>query len=82
MRVLSFIPAILLAAAGFVAAVPTAVPASTSCVSNPTGGNGNDAALQPAIAIITNTTISIQPLSDQLGMFSVSNFVQCCLPNV
>ncbi|KAG8221631.1 hypothetical protein J3R82DRAFT_1909 [Butyriboletus roseoflavus] len=71
MRVLSFIPAILLAAAGFVTAAPASAPADTSCVSNPSGGNGNgngnDAALQPVISIIANATTYIQPLSGQLA---------------
>ncbi|KAN0082734.1 hypothetical protein V8E55_008529 [Tylopilus felleus] len=67
MRVLSFIPAFLFAAASFVAAAPASIPVDTSCVSNPTGGSGSDAALQPVIAIINNATNYIQPLSDQLS---------------
>ncbi|KAH0826398.1 hypothetical protein J3R83DRAFT_5368 [Lanmaoa asiatica] len=65
MRVLSFIPAFLLAAASFVAAAPAASPrdAVPSCV--PSAG-GNDAALQPIISIIVNATSQIQPLSDKL----------------
>ncbi|KAF9218480.1 hypothetical protein BS17DRAFT_550589 [Gyrodon lividus] len=68
MRVLSFIPAFLLAAASFVAAAPApnsgaAVP---SCVPAGAGsGSGNDAALQPIISIIANATTYIQPLSVQ-----------------
>ena len=73
MRALSFIPAFLFAAASFVAAAPASIPVDTSCVSNPTGGSGSDAALQPVIAIINNATNYIQPLSDQLCMLS---FVQ------
>lgn len=69
MRVLSFIPAFLLAAASFVAAAPASVP-DTTCVSNPTGGNGNDAPVQPVIAIITSATNNMQPLSDKLCTFS------------
>ncbi|KAH0826052.1 hypothetical protein J3R83DRAFT_7337 [Lanmaoa asiatica] len=65
MRVLSFIPAFLLAAASFVVAAPSPAPADTSCVS-PAGGNGNDAVLQPVISIIANATTYIQPLSGQL----------------
>ncbi|KAF8123010.1 hypothetical protein EV363DRAFT_1358258 [Boletus edulis] len=67
MRVLSFIPAFLLATASFVASAPTN-PVDTSCVSAPGGGSGsgNDAALQPVISIIANATTQIQPLSGQL----------------
>lgn len=81
MRVLSFIPAFLFAAASLVAAAPASAPADTSCVSNPSGGNGNgasgngnDAALQPVISIIANATTYIQPLSGQLGMFFFLSF--------
>ncbi|KIJ64092.1 hypothetical protein HYDPIDRAFT_188193, partial [Hydnomerulius pinastri MD-312] len=75
MRVLSFIPALLLTAASFVAAAPTAGSPSTdaaaACVpagapGNPASGNGNDAALQPIISIIANATTYITPLSGQL----------------
>ena len=66
MRVLSFIPAFLLAAASFVAAAPT--PADTSCVAAPTS-SGDDSALQPVISIITTATTAIQPLSNQLCTF-------------
>lgn len=68
MRVLSFIPAFLLAAASFVVAAPSPTPADTSCVSS-TGGNGNDAPVQPVISIIANATTYIQPLSAQLCTF-------------
>ncbi|KIK97903.1 hypothetical protein PAXRUDRAFT_824447, partial [Paxillus rubicundulus Ve08.2h10] len=73
MRVLSFIPAFLLAAASFVAAAPTSdtpsadVPSCSSNTAHPTGGNGNDAPLQPVITIIANATTYIQPLSGQLA---------------
>lgn len=70
MRVLSFIPAFVLAAASFVAAAPTSsavsipsVPSVPSCV---TGGSGNDGALQPIISIIANATVELQGLSGQL----------------
>ncbi|KAF9235952.1 hypothetical protein BU15DRAFT_77449 [Melanogaster broomeanus] len=70
MRVLSFIPAFLLAAASFVAAAPSAATPSgsvPSCVPSGTGsGSGNDAALQPIISIIANATAYIQPLNTQL----------------
>lgn len=67
MRVLSFIPAILLAAAGFVAAAPTtSTSAVTSCIP---AVPGSDATLQPYITIIQNATAQIQPLSGQLSMF-------------
>ncbi|KAF9235944.1 hypothetical protein BU15DRAFT_77444 [Melanogaster broomeanus] len=70
MRVLSFIPAFLLAAAGFVVAAPasgTPSAGAPSCVSSPTGGNANDTDLQPVISIIANATSYIQPLSVQLA---------------
>lgn len=80
MRVLSFIPAFVLAAASFVAAAPSSVPAvpsttpsspaGTSCV--PSGGD--DSALQPVISIIANATAYIGPLGDQLSMFSLVIF--------
>ncbi|KAF8838317.1 hypothetical protein BDN67DRAFT_100835 [Paxillus ammoniavirescens] len=66
MRVLSFIPAFLLAAASFVAAAPASPSDVPSCPSN-TGGSGNDAALQPVITIIANATTYIQPLSGELA---------------
>ncbi|KIJ64082.1 hypothetical protein HYDPIDRAFT_168159 [Hydnomerulius pinastri MD-312] len=72
MRVLSFIPALLLTAASFVAAAPTTGTPSTdvsSCVpagTPPSSGSGNDAALQPIISIIANATAHITPLSGQL----------------
>ncbi|KIK94121.1 hypothetical protein PAXRUDRAFT_143558 [Paxillus rubicundulus Ve08.2h10] len=68
MRVLSFIPAFLLAAASFVAAAPTAPSGAPSCTSGT--GSGNDAALQPIITIIANATAHIQPLSAQLSGLS------------
>ncbi|KAF9218488.1 hypothetical protein BS17DRAFT_770684 [Gyrodon lividus] len=68
MRVLSFIPAFLLAAASFVAAAPASgTPADVPSCASPTDGNGNDAALQPVISIIANATSYIQPLSGQLA---------------
>jgi len=63
MRVLSFIPAFILAASGFVAAVPGPSDAMPSCTI------GHDTSLQPIIDIIANATTVIQPLSDQLGTF-------------
>jgi hypothetical protein len=67
MRVLSFIPAFLLAVTSFVAAVPTASPGATDAAPTTCGGTGNDAALQPIISIIANATTHIQPLCDQLS---------------
>ncbi|KAF8548626.1 hypothetical protein OG21DRAFT_1500909 [Imleria badia] len=64
MRVLSFIPAFLLAAASFVVAAPASTPVDAA-VSYPTG-TGNDAALQPVITIIANTTDHVQGLNVQL----------------
>jgi hypothetical protein len=74
MRVLSFIPAFLLAAASFVAAAPASGTPSdvASCPSN----SGNDAPLQPVITIIANATTYIQPLSGQLGMHLVLHVLQ------
>ncbi|KAF8838324.1 hypothetical protein BDN67DRAFT_971749 [Paxillus ammoniavirescens] len=71
MRVLSFIPAFILAAASFVAAAPT-TPSSVGAPScGPSGSsNGNDVALQPIITIIANATAHIQPLSTQLSGLS------------
>ncbi|KAG9311176.1 hypothetical protein JVU11DRAFT_8245 [Chiua virens] len=74
MRVLSFVPAFLLAAASFVAAAPTVT--SSSPVSTPScvpAGTGNDAPLQPIISIIANATAEIQPLCDQLSTFGHSS---------
>ncbi|KAI9570944.1 hypothetical protein HD554DRAFT_2080009 [Boletus coccyginus] len=65
MRVLSFIPAFVLAAASFVAAAPTNSPVDTSCLI-PTG-TGNDAPVQPVIVILNNATTFIQPYSGQLS---------------
>lgn len=69
MRVLSFIPAFLLAAASFVAAAPAAasIRAVSSCVPSTGTLGGDDTALQPIISIIANATSQIQPLSDQLS---------------
>ena len=69
MRVLSFIPAVLLAVTSFVAAVPVASPGASDTVPTTCGSTGNDAALQPIISIIANATTQIQPLCDQLSMF-------------
>jgi len=75
MRVLSFIPAFVLAAASFVAAAPTNSPVDTSCI---TPGGGNDAPVQPVIVILNNATTYIQPYSGQLSRYSLLVLVQRC----
>lgn len=63
MRVLSLIPAFLLAVTSFVAAAPTSTPSTPACV--PSTG-GDDSSLQPIISIIVNATAVIQGFSDEL----------------
>ncbi|KAF8414822.1 hypothetical protein L210DRAFT_76811 [Boletus edulis BED1] len=73
MRVLSFIPAVLLAAAGLVAAAPSAsnngvaLFARTSDVSAPTGNIPQSA--QPVVDAATKATSQIKPLNDKLETY-------------
>ncbi|KAG6371493.1 hypothetical protein JVT61DRAFT_9531 [Boletus reticuloceps] len=73
MRVLSFIPALLLAAAGFVAAAPSAsnngvaLFARTPDVSTPTGNIPPSA--QPAVDAANKATSQIKPLNDKLDSY-------------
>lgn len=92
MRVLSFIPAFLLAAASFVVAAPTATPSVPATPSAPvpscapsvpsSGGSGSsdNSSLQAYIDILTKATTQIQPLSDQLCT-SIVGVVRCYSDN-
>lgn len=73
MRVLSFIPALLLAATSFVAATPLASPVSgtvsvAASARDVSIGNFNEAsdAVQNVISFLQNAQQDIAPLNDQL----------------
>ena len=76
MRVLSFIPALLLAATSFVAASPVGVSTGGNGVSLGASTRSVDTtsdvpALQPYELPLTNATKYLEPLNDQLSMFIV-----------
>ena len=74
MRVLSFIPAFLLAVTSFVAAAPVAGTSDVVPTTCSGGSGGSDASLQPIITIIASATTQIQPLNDQLSAFVAAVF--------
>ena len=70
MRLLSFVPAFLLAAASFVVAAPNTSGAVGTSPSPSTGG-GSDACLQDVITILADTTDAIKPLNVKLSTFQL-----------